>query len=191
MLVSNLAERRSAGQPRSAVPTRLLKTTFCRGEILREGRIGGRAIRHSLSCWGLCWLLERPLQRRRTPRLMPNLPERDELPRHCRVHRGRCRPSTTCLRRRGARSWRHGPGRFYGRAIRPDETGIPGSRARDRRTPQPCVFSTRVCPASENVTAGSRLVIRSGIWARIRVLRLPESIGSAADCSLEAIMRTF
>jgi hypothetical protein len=41
-----------------------------------------------------------------------------------------------------------------------------------------------VCPDSENGVAGSRLVTRSGIWARMRVLRLPDSGGF----SLESIV---
>ena len=50
-------------------------------------------------------------------------------------------------------------------------TDSPGSRGRLRRTPHPSVFTTRVWHCSVNGVAGSRLVRRKGIWARIRVLR--------------------
>ena len=61
---------------------------------------------------------------------------------------------------------------------------LPGFSGRVSRTPQPWVLITSVCPASENGLAASRQVTRSGIWARIRVLRRAAS----ADFSVESIV---
>ena len=136
-------------------PCGLRKTIFCRGGILRGWRIAGRAIRHSLSSWALGWQREWPLQRRRMRRLKPNLPERDELPRHCRVRRARCRPSTTCLRCPAARSWRRGRARFCRRAVRPAKLPCPvPARAKGAR--RSLAYSARECVRTRRMRSPGR-----------------------------------
>src|SRR5947199_4362869 len=63
-------------------------------------------------------------------------------------------------------------------------TGTPGSKGRDSRTPQPSVLTTSVWHCSENWMAGSRLVTRRGICARMRVLRRSASYDLALDSML-------
>jgi hypothetical protein len=46
-----------------------------------------------------------------------------------------------------------------------------------------------VYPASENGFMASRLVTRSGIWARIRVLRRPESVVLSVESIGEVRLR--
>ncbi len=114
------------------VPFWFAEITFCRGGILRGWRIAGRAIHHSWMRSGRDW----PTQRWRL--LNPNLPERDERPRHCRVRRALCRPSTTGLRYPEARSWRCGRGHFYRPAGRPARLPdrVPGRAKAARHSPE-------------------------------------------------------
>ena len=74
-------------------------------------------------------------------------------------------------------------------AVRPpgsssSRTGTPASKGRDSRTPQPSVLTTSVWHCSENWMAGSRLVTRRGICARMRVLRRSASYDLALDSML-------
>ncbi len=110
-----------------------LGSIFCRGEILRGWRIGGRAIRRS---WPGPRRVRLRLPQRQLWRRLPNLRAWDECPRHFRVRRARYRPSTTGLRYLRARSLRCGrshPGRLGDR---------PG------RQPGPAPASVKAAPRS-------------------------------------------
>src|SRR2546430_11300051 len=63
-------------------------------------------------------------------------------------------------------------------------TGTTRSKGRNSRTPEPSVLTTSVWHCSENWMAGSRLVRRRGICARMRVLRRSASYDLALDSML-------
>src|ERR1700722_19392811 len=66
---------------------------------------------------------------------------------------------------------------------------VPGFSGRESRTPQPWVLTTSVGLAYEYVFMASRLVTRRGIWARIRVLRRPESVVLSVESIGEVRLR--